>query len=422
MSRRCPFLFLLFLLAVLAGCGKKGPIVAPMARAPQAVEDLAVSQRGSNCLLTWTNPSAYLDGSPLSGIAEVEIWLAKEDRAGEGAQTTWTVYAFAEEAALIGRLGQEDLAASSQEGKKAPAGLTYRYALAADDPGNKILTFSVRVSDLKKRTSQFATPRSLEAMAPLVAPRNVRAVVFEDHIQVSWEGQEQPKEEAAPVMMPAMVPLMIPLIPSPIIVPVAPATIPAMVPVMIPLISSPITVPVALETTASTKPPPKSGFNVFRSEGENPAVQKNTSLLETGEFQDKDFLFGRTYRYFVRSAQERKPPLESDDSEAVEVTAKDVFPPAAPTGLTAIGGPGFISLSWEGGREPDLASYRVWRKPAGEGEFTPIATLTNVAGSFSDLKVEKNQRYEYAISALDAAGNESPKSATAIGLVRDEPV
>jgi predicted small lipoprotein YifL len=392
MSRRRSFLLPL-LLFVLADCGKKGPIVAPTAQVPQAVEDLTVSQRGSACLLTWTNPSAYVDGSPLIGIAEVEIWLTREDRGAEGTQTKWTTSAFAEKAAIIGRLSQEEMAVPSQKETTAPAELTYRFTLAADDPGKKILTFSLRVSDLKKRTSQFATPVSLEAMAPLVPPRNIQAVVHEDHILVSWEGQEQPKEEAAPWM----------------------------IPVIIPLIAPPITVPVTPAITPPTTPAPSAGFNIYRSEGENPAGRRNTSLLKAGEFLDKDFLFGRTYRYFVRAALTTKPPLESDDSDTVEVTAKDVFPPAVPSGLTAIGGPGFIALSWEGGSEPDLAGFRVWRKSAGEGDFVLIATLTEVAGSFSDQKVEKNQRYEYAISALDTAGNESPKSATAIGIVRDKP-
>jgi fibronectin type 3 domain-containing protein len=215
--------------------------------------------------------------------------------------------------------------------------------------------------------------------------------VFEDHIRVSWEGREQPKEEAAPVIVSVIIPLMIP----------------------------PMTVPVTLPTTPSTTPAPTAGFNVYRSEGENPAVRMNSALLETSEFLDKDFLFGRTYRYFVRAALGSKPPLESDDSEAVEVAAKDVFPPAPPSGLTAIGGRGFIALSWEGGRESDLTGFRVWRRPAGEGEFAPVATLTGADSSFSDLKVEKNQRYEYAITALDSAGNESPRSAAVTGVVRD---
>ena len=365
MSRRSSSLLFFCLLVALADCGKKGPIETPVTRIPQAVEDLAVSQRGSACLLTWTAPSAYVDGSPLGEISELEIWLTREDRVEEGTLKTWSAAAFGEKAQLLESITGDTLASLRREGAKTEAELVYRYPIAAEDIGKKILTFSLRVRDGKKRTSQFADPVSLEARPPLGPPRNVRAEVFEDHIQLSWEGPASDQSESA---------------------------------------------------SAKT-----AVFNVFRSEEGNAAARVNASPLETSEFPDKDFQFGRTYRYFVRAVVESKPLQESDDSEAVEVTAKDVFPPAPPSGLTTIGGPGFIALSWEGNRESDLAGYRVWRRPAGEGEFTLSASLTAVESSFSDKEVEKSRRYEYAITALDVTGNESPKSAAALGSVREMP-
>ena len=365
----------------------------PVTRIPQSVEDLAVSQRGSSCLLTWTSPSAYVDGSPLGQIAGLEIWLIKEDRAGEGPLKTWSATAFSEKAGLIESVAPDRFASLRREGAKTDAELVYRFPIAAEDLGKKALTFSLRVKGAKERISQFADPVSIEARPPLIAPRNVRAQVFEDHIQVSWKGRARAKEEAAPVMLP----------------------------IVVPLISCLINVPVAPQTASSTAPRADAGFNVFRSEGESPAARVNSSLIEANEFQDKEFQFGRTYRYFVRAAVESKPLQESDDSETVEVPAKDVFPPAPPSGLTAIGGPDFIALSWEGNREADLAGYRVWRKPAGEGEFTLVAGLTAVESSYSDKEVEKSRRYEYAITALDATGNESPKSALVVGMVKEAP-
>jgi fibronectin type 3 domain-containing protein len=192
-----------------------------------------------------------------------------------------------------------------------------------------------------------------------------------------------------------------------------------MIPVLIPLLSLPVNIPATPPAAPSTTP--AAGFSVFRSEGGNPAVRVSPSLVDAAEFPDKDFQFGRTYRYFVRAVVESKPLQESDDSEAVEVTARDLFPPAPPAGLTTVGGPDFIALSWEGNREADLAGYRVWRRPAGEGEFVPVASLKGVESAFSDGEVEKGRRYEYAITALDAAGNESPKSAAVIGVVREVP-
>jgi len=364
MARRCFLLLFVSGLIVMASCGKKGPIEPPLVRVPQAVENLDLIQRGSTFLLTWANPSAYIDGNLLGEVTEIEIWMIKGDRGAGGAAKTWTAEEFESKAELLTRIDTDRFASLLRTGAKPEAQLTYGYALAGEDIGRKVLTFSLRVRDLKKRASGFAVPVSLEALTPPVPPQKVQAVVFEDHIQVSWESPEQAQKEATP------------------------------------------------PRTAST--------NVYRSDGGNAASRLNSAPLKKSEFQDKDFLLGRTYRYFVRAVLEATPPVESDDSETAEVIAKDIFPPAPPSGLTAISGPGFIALSWEAGRESDLAGYKVWRRVAGQGDFLLVASLPETDSSFSDSKVEKSRRYEYAITALDSAGNESRKSAAVLGIVKDE--
>ncbi len=364
MARRCYLPLFVFGLIVMAGCGKKGPIEPPLVRVPQAVENLALIQRGSTIWLTWANPSAYVDGNPLGEETEVEIWLFKGDRAAGGAAKPWTAGEFGSKAELLIRIGKAQFASLLRTGPKQEARLTYGYALAGEDIGRKVLTFSLRVRDLKNRASGFAAPVSLEPLTPPVPPQKVQAVVFEDHIRVSWERLEQAQIEAGP--------------------------------------------------------PKTAGYNVYRSDGGNAARRLNSSPLKKNEFLDKDFSLGRTYRYFVRIVLEATPPMESDDSETAEVIAKDIFPPSPPSGLTAISGPGFIALSWEAGRESDLAGYKVWRRVAGQDDFLLVASLPETDSSFSDSKVEKSQRYEYAITALDSAGNESQKSAAVPGIVKDE--
>jgi hypothetical protein len=348
----------------MASCGKKGPIEPPLARVPQAVENSVLIQRGATFLLTWTNPSAYVDGTPLGEITEVEIWMVKEDRKAEGSAKAWTIEQFESKAELLARISQDRFASLRSTGAKTGAELTYSYALARGDFGRKVLAFSLRVRDQKKRASAFAVPASLEALRPLAPPRNVRAVVSEDHIQVSWESPEQADKE----------------------------------------VTSPKT----------------AGYNIYRADGENPTSRLNSTPVKTAEFPDKNLSFGRTYRYFVRAVLESTPPVESEDSETAEVIAKDVFPPAPPSGLTAIAGPGYIALSWEAGRESDLAGYSVWRREAEKGDFVLVAGLPATDSSFSDSKVEKGSKYEYAITALDSAGNESRKSATVLGIARDD--
>jgi hypothetical protein len=163
-----------------------------------------------------------------------------------------------------------------------------------------------------------------------------------------------------------------------------------------------------------------AGVNVYRSDEDTPVARLNTSPVKGTEFLDKNFSFGRTYRYFARAVLESAPLVESDNSEIAEVLAKDVFPPEPPAGVTAIGGPGFVALSWEAGKESDLAGYGVWRRLAGEGDFALVARLPQTESSFSDSKVEKGKKYEYAITALDRAGNESRKSEPVPGTARDD--
>jgi hypothetical protein len=363
---RCVVLSLLLLsgLMGLSSCGKKGPIEVPLVQTPQTVQNFSVLQRGGKIFLSWTNPDATIDGSPIRDVAAIEVWLIKEERSGQGTAKKWAGAEFESRAELLTQIsaGQFD---GLRAGEEATAELRYLYLPDEKDFGRGILTFALRVKDGKRRVSAFSEPVSLELLTPPPPPQRVQAVVFEAHIQVRWEDR-----------------------------------------------------PGAGEGAGSAKP---KGYNIYRSEGESPAERLNSSLILKPEFLDKDFSFGRTYRYIVRTVLSSAPPVESEDSEAAEITARDTFPPARPSGLTAIGGSGFIALSWEAGRESDLAGYKVWRTIAGKSEFALIASLTAAESSFQDAQVEKNRRYEYAISALDSAGNESPKSEPTRGIMRDNP-
>jgi hypothetical protein len=228
------------------------------------------------------------------------------------------------------------------------------------------LTFALRVEDTRKRVSDFSEPISIEVRRMPAPPRSLRATVHPDRIEVRWEASA------------------------------------------------------AIAGAADAAGP--VGYNVYRSEEQGPVAGLNASPVKGLEFRDSDIVFGRTYRYFVRAAASGSPPqAESEDSEVIVVEAKDVFPPAAPTGLTAVAGAGIIALSWEAGPESDLAGYRVWRKEETQEPFVLLQELAANENSYSDSGVEKNRRYVYAITALDAAGNESHKSNPASGVVRDGP-
>jgi fibronectin type 3 domain-containing protein len=81
----------------------------------------------------------------------------------------------------------------------------------------------------------------------------------------------------------------------------------------------------------------------------------------------------------------------------------DTFAPAVPVGLSAVPGTRSIDLVWDRNTEKDFATYRVYR----DGKKI-TGDLT--APVYSDRGVMPGVRYEYQVSAVDTAGNESAKS------------
>jgi fibronectin type 3 domain-containing protein len=129
-------------------------------------------------------------------------------------------------------------------------------------------------------------------------------------------------------------------------------------------------------------------------------------VVERREYLDASAAYGRSYRYLVQAIQPAgSVDAESDLSTPVDITPIDRFPPAVPSGLTAVAGNESIELAWEPNQEPDLAGYRVYRA-AGDGPLLPLGDLI-AAPSYSDRKVESGKRYRYAVSSVDRLGNES---------------
>jgi hypothetical protein len=121
--------------------------------------------------------------------------------------------------------------------------------------------------------------------------------------------------------------------------------------------------------------------------------------------------YGKTYQYEVQSIEKTDDKYaESELSEMRSFKPTDKFPPSAPSGLTAVPGARSIELVWDRNTEKDFASYKVYR----DGKL--IATDVT-ATAYSDRDVRQGVRYEYQVTALDNAGNESAKSPVAAGTI-----
>ena len=365
MKKFFPFLLLSFILLFFHFCGKKGPLQAPLVRVPQKVESFKAFQRGEKIIVEWTNPTAYIDGSPLLSISEIEIWLAEEDLSISGEPKTISGKEFEEKARLLALIKKREFPDYMRKKDKSSFIFHFPYKFKGKDSSSKTLIFGLRIKDEKKRESDFSNLLSITPQILPSPPNHIQASLFEEMIEISWEGSPESEGQASVAQV--------------------------------------------------------LGYNVYRSEAQEEARLLNSSLLKEKKYEDKDFAFGKTYRYFIRASVTESPPfLESDDSEAREVEAKDIFAPSPPSGLTAISGPGFITLSWNENREKDLAGYRVWRKEEGQVEYVQLTPQLISENTYTDSRVEKRKTYYYAITACDRNGNESKKSEAASEIAKDE--
>jgi hypothetical protein len=363
MKKFFPFLVLVLFLFSFPVCGKKGPILPPLPKLIQKIEYFEISQRGKKLILEWENPTAYIDGSPLSAISEVEIWLfevVKQDTARENP----TLEEFERTARLLGSITQEEFSKYQFRTEEGLIQFQYPYTMRQKDYLLEKMIFSLRVKAKKRRISGFSPLLTVKPRMLSLPPQAVKATVFQDRIEIDWASAEKNIDQSSPARF--------------------------------------------------------IGFNVYRAEGEEPPRRLNSQLVKGMKYSDEDFVIGGVYRYSIRASATESPPfMESDDSGIIEVRAEDTFPPAAPSGLVSIGTENFISLSWDENRDEDLDGYRVWRKMEGTEEFVLLTPQPIHENVFNDTKVERNRRYYYAVTALDVSGNESLKSEGVFEIIKD---
>jgi fibronectin type 3 domain-containing protein len=124
------------------------------------------------------------------------------------------------------------------------------------------------------------------------------------------------------------------------------------------------------------------------------------ATVDALEFIDRGVEMGKPYSYSVTAVVDTAQSLPS---AAAVVTPTDTFAPAAPVNLNVIAGVNTIELNWERSTAADLKSYRVYRNDA-------VVSQDIDTPSFSDKQLTSGERYRYAVTAVDQAGNESPKS------------
>ena len=105
--------------------------------------------------------------------------------------------------------------------------------------------------------------------------------------------------------------------------------------------------------------------------------------------------------------------IRSTPSVPTCVTFLDTFAPDAPTGLTAVGSDGAVSLIWQPNQEEDLGGYLVLRGAASGETLQPLTARPVLENTFRDTSAVPGVRYVYAVQAVDdvALANVSVASA-----------
>jgi fibronectin type 3 domain-containing protein len=132
-------------------------------------------------------------------------------------------------------------------------------------------------------------------------------------------------------------------------------------------------------------------------------------------FDDVAFEAGARYRYTVVGVRRVGTRLiEGVLYRDVEVTAVDRVPPETPTGLRIVPYDGGVFVQWEPGAATDIVRYLVYRRNGPEAEFGIANTDEQAIPFFPDPGYRPG--FQYAVSAVDQAGNRSPISEAVSGF------
>jgi hypothetical protein len=380
--------------AVLAaGCGKKGPPLAPLRIVPDAPAAVTAARLGPEINLRFTIPSKNAAGAPGDAdIDRMEIYgvsLAAGAPAPPNREFLGSKF-------LVGtvRVRPADVAGAPQPDP----------AVADPRPGaGEVASFSETLS-----AELLDPPRPTTPPPPAVV--FTRGQVPSVPVNPNWWAPSVPTRVYAVraisrrgVAGNPSARLTVPLVPPP----PPPASLDA---------SHTADAIVLTWTAAPREPGAALRFNVYKASA--PAGPPLTPApIAPLTFTRPGVAYGVEECFTVRSVEQLAASpgvtVESEPAAAACITPRDTFAPAAPGGLDAVSSGGVISLIWDANTEADLAGYLVLRGEA-PGDTLQAITATPISETvFRDTSVKAGVRYVYAIVAVDNANprNASPLSA-----------
>lgn len=173
-----------------------------------------------------------------------------------------------------------------------------------------------------------------------------------------------------------------------------------------------------LSWQASTDNVGVTGYSIYRCTGNGCTPTVEIGIVSSGTtFQNTGLTAGTTYTYAVSAMD----AAGNDSAVSVPATATtqaapaDTSAPTVPVGLSATAvSSSQINLSWQTSTDNvGVTGYSIYRcGGTGCSPTTKVGTVTSGI-AFSNTGLTANTAYTYAVTASDAAGNESAKSSSA---------
>lgn len=359
-SKRRPkarHLFLLLAISTLSlapTCGKRRPPLPPVERIPQRTELLSGVQRGNRVVLSWPAPRRNAGEGSVQSIRRVDIYRVAEK---PNAPLAMTEEEFATRANLIGSVTYEEI-------KKAGDELTYTDTLElAGEPAR--LRYAVRYVNAAGQRAAFSNFLLIEPAAKVAEPPTITRTgkeLSESALTITWDAPKTNIDGSTPVNL--------------------------------------------------------LGYNVYRTTASQPEVSQtpvNQAPITATQYQDRSFRFGEKYTYVVRSVSlgTEGNPVESLNSNTLELSPVDIYAPSTPGQISPAPAPGRIALFWPANPEADVAGYLIYRSNdpnLPKEKWTKLTAALYLKTTFTDENVEGGKTYYYYIVAVDKAGNVSSPS------------
>lgn len=153
---------------------------------------------------------------------------------------------------------------------------------------------------------------------------------------------------------------------------------------------------VTLSWTASSGSTPIT-YSIYRgtSSGSEALLTSNVSSTT---YADSSVTNGTTYYYVVTASN--SVGISSKSSEVSATPAPAATAPSVPTGLSATGGTGAVSLSWSGSAGTTPITYNIYRGTSSGGESLLASNLTST--SYTDTGVTNGTTYYYQVTATNS--------------------